>query len=121
MPSWQPSLLPNPCLLSPTVATGSGQRAYTRIPFLQDIYGYYGAAEAVRNVHFPEERHQFTPTKRRAVYDFFIDVFGLDARRCDESRVTIETPEQLQMFGSAASLPEGALRSWEELMTILSR
>ena len=90
-------------------------------PFLQDIYGYYGAAEAVRNVHFPEERHQFTPTKRRAVYDFFIDVFGLDARRCDESRVTIETPEQLQMFGSAASLPEGALRSWEELMATLSR
>lgn len=90
-------------------------------PFLQDIYGYYGAAEAVRNVHFPEGRHQFTPTKRRAVYDFFIDVFGLDARRCDESRVTIETPEQLQMFGSAASLPEGALRSWEELMTTLSR
>lgn len=90
-------------------------------PFLQSIYGYYDAVEQVRNVHFPEERHQFTPTKRQAVYDFFIDVFGLDTARCDESRVTIETPEQLQMFGSADRFPEGVIHSWEELMDILSR
>lgn len=90
-------------------------------PFLQDIYGYYDAVGQVRNVHFPEERHQFTPTKRKAVYDFFIDVFDLDAARCDESRVTIETPEQLQMFGAADRFPEGAILSWSELMSALSR
>ena len=72
-------------------------------------------------MHCPEERHQFTPTKRKAVYDFFIEILDLDAARCDESRVTIETPEQLQMFGAADRFPEGAILSWSELMSALSR
>lgn len=88
-------------------------------PFLQDIYGYYGAIDKVRNVHFPTERHQFTPTKRKAVYDFFVEVFALDVERCNESKVSIETPEQLQSFGAIQNFPSGALRSFEELQSLI--
>ncbi len=65
-------------------------------PFLQRIYGFYGAQDKVGNRHFPNEGHDFGFNKRKAVYDFFIETFGLDASKLDETKVTIETPEQLK-------------------------
>lgn len=65
-------------------------------PFLQRIYGFYDAKDKVRNVHLPNERHDFNENKRQAVYDFFIDVFGLDRQRLDESKITIEPDEMLK-------------------------
>ena len=60
---------------------------------------FYGATDKVSNVHLPKERHDFGPNKRNAVYDFFIDVFGLDRRMLDESKVTIESENALKSFG----------------------
>ena len=65
-------------------------------PYLQRIYGFYGAQEKVRNVHLPNERHDFKENKRQAVYDFFIDVFGLDRTMLDESKITIEPDDALK-------------------------
>ena len=65
-------------------------------PFIQRIFGFYGARENVRNVHLPDERHDFGPSKRQAVYDFFADVFGLDRTMIDEGKVTIESADALQ-------------------------
>ena len=65
-------------------------------PFLLRIYGFYDAKDKVRNVHLPNERHDFNENKRQAVYDFFIDVFGLDRQMLDESKITIEPDEMLK-------------------------
>lgn len=65
-------------------------------PYLQRIYGFYGATDQVRNVHLPKERHDFGKNKRQAVYDFFIDVFHLDPSMLDESKVQIEPDEALK-------------------------
>ena len=65
-------------------------------PYLQRIYGFYGAQDKVRNVHLPNERHDFRENKRNAVYDFFIDVFHLDRSMLDESKITIEPEETLK-------------------------
>ena len=65
-------------------------------PYLQRIYGFYGAQDKVRNVHLPNERHDFKENKRQAVYDFFIDVFHLDRSMLDESKITIEPEEALK-------------------------
>ena len=65
-------------------------------PYLQRIYGFYGAQDKVRNVHLPNERHDFRENKRNAVYDFFIDVFGLDRSMLDESKIEIESEESLK-------------------------
>ncbi len=66
-------------------------------PYLQRIYGFYGAENQVRNVHLPNEAHDFGPNKRQAVYDFFIEVFGLDRTKLDESKVTIEEEKLLKI------------------------
>ena len=65
-------------------------------PYLQRIYGFYDATPQVRNVHLPKERHDFGPSKRQAVYQFFADVFGLDSTRVDESRITIQPAANLR-------------------------
>ena len=65
-------------------------------PYLQRVYGFYGAQENVKNVHLPSERHDFGPNKRNAVYRFFIDTFGLDERQLDESKVTLEDENTLR-------------------------
>lgn len=65
-------------------------------PYLQRIYGFYGAKEQVSNIHLPDERHDFGSNKRQAVYDFFIHVFGLDASQLDESKATIEDENTLR-------------------------
>lgn len=81
-------------------------------PYLQKVYGFYGAADKVTNVHLPKEGHDFGPNKRNAVYDFFADVFQLDKSKLDESKVTIEPFENMYSFGpKGENLPKNAIRS----------
>lgn len=85
-------------------------------PYLQKVYGFYGAADKVTNVHLPKEGHDFGPNKRNAVYDFFADVFRLDKSKLDESKVTIEPFENLYSFGKKGEkMPENAIRSVNDL------
>jgi hypothetical protein len=65
-------------------------------PYLQRVWGFYGAKDKVENVHLTGEGHDYGPNKRKANYDFFARVFGLDRTKCDESKVTVEAPEVLQ-------------------------
>ena len=85
-------------------------------PYLQKVYGFYGAADKVTNVHLPKEGHDFGSNKRNAVYDFFADVFRLDKSKLDESKVTIEPFENLYSFGKKGEkMPENAIRSVNDL------
>ncbi|MBR5819720.1 MAG: hypothetical protein IKY68_00520 [Alistipes sp.] len=85
------------------------------LPYLQHIYELYGVADRVKNYHFPKEGHDFGVNKRQAVYDFFAEVFGLDRSKIDEEQVTLEGAELL-LFGVLGELlPEGAVRSVNEL------
>ena len=89
-------IAPRPLLLVSDGGDWTSTNPELEYPFLQRIFGFYGAKDQVRNVHLPAERHDFGPNKRQAVYDFFIDVFHLDRSQLDESRVTIESPEIMQ-------------------------
>lgn len=80
-------------------------------PYLQRVYGFYGAEDKVTNVHLPNERHDFGPNKRNPVYDFFAHVFGLDKAMQDETKVTIEPENAMKSFGDKGEkLPAGALK-----------
>ena len=80
-------------------------------PYIQRVYGFYGAKDKVSNVHLPNEGHDFGPSKRNAVYDFFIEVFGLDRSKLDESKVTIEPHDAMKSFGhDGEKMPANAIR-----------
>lgn len=85
-------------------------------PYLQRVYGFYDAKDKVVNVHLEKEKHDFGINKRNSVYQFFIEVFGLNKSKLDESKVTIEPEQAMCSFGEKGELlPEGAIRSFSEL------
>ena len=82
-------------------------------PYLQRIWGFYGAKEQVENAHFAAERHDYGVNKRAAVYRFFAAHLGMDLAQVDETQVELLDQRQLQSFGG--ELPAGAIRSAAEL------
>ena len=89
-------MAPKPMLIVSDGGDWTSSVPYLEFPYLQRIYGFYDAKDKVRNVHLPNERHDFKENKRLAVYDFFIDVFGLDRSMLDESKITIEPDDALK-------------------------
>ena len=85
-------------------------------PFLQKIYGYYGAAGNVANVHLPDEGHDYGPSKRAEMIRFVAKQFGLNLQSAlaadgsiDESKVTIEKAPSLRAFDADFPIPAHAL------------
>ncbi|MBQ9231540.1 MAG: hypothetical protein IJ190_10255 [Prevotella sp.] len=89
-------MAPKPMLIVSDGGDWTSSVPTLEFPYLQRVYGFYGAKDMVRNVHLPKERHDFGKNKRQAVYDFFIDVFHLDRAMLDESKIEIEPDEQLK-------------------------
>lgn len=89
-------MAPKPMLIVSDGGDWTSSVPTLEFPYLQRIYGFYGAQNQVRNVHLPNDRHDFNEHKRQAVYDFFIDVFGLDRTMLDEEKVTIEPDGDLK-------------------------
>ena len=89
-------MAPKPMLIVSDGGDWTSSVPTLEFPYLQRIYGFYGAKDKVRNVHLPNERHDFRENKRNAVYDFFIDVFNLDRSMLDESKIEIEPEETLK-------------------------
>jgi hypothetical protein len=107
---------PRPLLLVSDGKDWTQHNPTIEFPFLQRIYGYFGATQRVANVHLPDEGHDYGPSKRKAVYRFFAEHLGLDAKavfnpagELDESRVTIEPPARLHVFTAEYPIPPNAL------------
>ena len=92
-------------------------------PFLQKIYSYYDKTDMVKNVHLPEEGHDYGVSKRVALYYFLVQHLGLNAiavknkeGKFDESGVTIEQYPAMYVFGDKGeNLPANAIKSFEQL------
>jgi len=109
---------PRPMLLVSDGADWTRDTPASEFPFLQKIYGYYHATANVANVHLPNEKHDYGPSKREAMYRFVSERFHLNLTAIqnaneviDESRITIEKPDTLHVFDQAFPLPANTLRS----------
>jgi hypothetical protein len=95
-------------------------------PFLQKIYGYYGAQASVANVHLADEGHDYGPSKRAAMYRFVADKLGLNLGavkssdgKIDESRITTEKPAQMRAFDPEFPIPANALHDAAAIEQVL--
>ncbi len=96
-------------------------------PFIKRTYDFYGAGEQVRNVHLPDEGHDWSPSKRQAVYAFMAEQLGLNAAagqdragNWDESTITIEDAAAMKAFGpDGERFPANAVRGIDNLYKLV--
>jgi len=103
---------PRPMLL---ISDGDDWTANTpavEFPYIQHIYDFFGAAERVENVHLKEEKHDYGPNKRKAMYPFMAKHLALDISQAqneqgeiDESFVELLPLESLKVFDEAHPRP----------------
>lgn len=92
-------------------------------PYLQKMYSYYGKTDLVKNVHIPDEGHDYGISKRTAVYEFMAQYLELDINavkdktgKIDESKCTIEEESAMYVFGKKGeSLPANAIKGFDAL------
>jgi uncharacterized protein len=78
-------------------------------PFVRQAYEAYHAADQAESVHFANEKHDYGPSKRRAVYQFFARHLGLPDQPEDLTRITIEEPSRMEVFNASHPLPPGSI------------
>ena len=114
---------PRPMLLVSIGNDWTATNPEVEYPFVRNIYDYYGKSGWVQNVHLPTENHDFGPSKREAVYLFLATHLQLSLEavtgqqgKIDESRCTIETPDEMKVFGiKGEKIPAHAIKGLEEL------
>ena len=92
-------------------------------PYLQKVYGYYGATADVENVHLPKDQHDYGLSKRIPMYHFMAKRLGLNLQailttdgQIDESRCTVEPDSALFVFGThGQNLPANAIFGFASL------
>lgn len=116
---------PRPLLLVSDGKDWTKNTPNIEFPYIQTIYGYYGAHDRVENVHLPTEGHDYGPSKRAAAYRFLAKNLKLDLNRVlkngqiDESSNTILDATALQVFNAEHPRPSRAVIGDEAVMALL--
>ena len=82
-------------------------------PYIRNIYKLFDAENNVEFAHFKDEVHNYGPSKRQAVYRFFIKHLNLDPGsllnedgKIDESFVKILDTDELKVFPERDLVPD---------------
>jgi len=117
---------PRPMLLVSDGADWTKNNPEVEYPHLQKIYGLYGKENLVENVHLPNEKHDYGPSKRAAAYRFLAKHLKLDIAKVtkadgsiDESHAKLLDRKDLEVFNDAHPRPANAVTSEEAVMARL--
>ncbi|MEP7258490.1 MAG: CocE/NonD family hydrolase [Flavitalea sp.] len=107
---------PRPMLM---ISCGNDWTKYTpevEYPHAQYIYGLFGKKNLVENAHFPEEKHGYWDSFRKAMYVFMAKHLKLDISKAlnadgtiNEKDITIEPQQALYSFNSEHPVPATAI------------
>lgn len=119
---------PRPMLLISDGADWTRNTPSVEYPFLHNIYGLYGQRKLVENVHLPDEKHDYGPNKRKAMYRFMAKHLGLDLHQIlnkngeiDESAVQLLPESALSVFDAAHPIPANAVKGDAAVLALLEK
>jgi hypothetical protein len=122
------SFAPKPQLIISDGADWTKNVPRVEFPYMQRVYALLGAPANIENAHFPNEGHDYGPSKRAAMYPFMAKHLGLDLSRIydssgeiDESFVKVHERGELLVFPRDRPRPEGAITDAEKVIAELDR
>lgn len=104
------AVAPKPLLL---ISDGDDWTRFTpsvEFPHIKRIYSFFDKPANVEYAHFADEKHDYGPSKRNALYPFLAKHLKLDATQLDESKVAIHNHTELAVFTNAHPVPKNALK-----------
>lgn len=97
----------------------------TDYPYLKKVYSLFGKEANIENAHLENDHHDYGFTKRVPMYKFFAKIFGLDLKaitgsdgNIDESKISIQTAVDQQVFSKEHPMPANALKSHEGIVKV---
>lgn len=95
-------------------------------PFVRNIYGLYEKKDQLEAVHLPDEKHDFGPSKRKAMYSFMAKHLKLDLKAVTDAQGNVnEEPSKvleitdLQVFDADHPRPANAVMGDEAVLKLL--
>jgi hypothetical protein len=95
-------------------------------PYIKNVYRLYGAENLVENLHLPDEKHDYGPSKRAGAYKFLAKHLGLSLDKVtksdgsiDESDITIEKPETMHVFTTEHPRPAHTVKDNKAIDALL--
>jgi acetyl esterase/lipase len=95
-------------------------------PHIQKIYALYDRKNRVENAHFTDEKHDYGPSKRKAMYPFMARYLRLDLSKAtdaagiiDETLVKALPRADLEVFNAAHPRPASAVMGDAAVMGLL--
>jgi hypothetical protein len=117
---------PRPMLLISDGGDWTKNTPLVEFPFMQNVYGLYGKRGLVENVHLPDEKHDYGPSKRKAMYAFMAKHLHLDIKsvsdqqgNVDEGPVKVLDQKDLTVFDAQHPRPANAVIGDEAVMVLL--
>lgn len=99
---------------------------HVEYPYIQKVYNLYDAGYKVENAHLAAEKHDFGPSKRAYMYNFFAYHLKLDAKKVnwnptvDESFVKILSEDELKVYTPENPRPANTLIGDEAIIKYLN-
>lgn len=118
--------VPRPMLLISDGDDWTKNTPKVEFPYIQKIYGLYGKPDLVQNVHLADEKHDYGPSKRKAMYSFMAKYLNLDLKAVtdkngaiDESPVKVLDVKDLEVFNAAHPRPVNAVMGDSNVLGLL--
>ena len=117
---------PRPMLLISDGGDWTKNTPKVEYPFIQNVYNLYGKKNLVENVHLPDEKHDYGPSKRKAMYVFMAKHLKLDIKSVsdangdvDEGPVKVLDQKDLTVFDEQHPRPSNAVMGDEAVLKLL--
>lgn len=117
---------PRPMLLTSDGDDWTKNTPKVEFPFIQKIYALYGKQNLLENVHLPDEKHDYGPNKRKAMYMFMAKHLNLDIKAVSDAQGNIDEgpskvleQKDLAVFNAEHPRPANAVMGDEAVLKLL--